>query len=191
MAKCSLCNSRKGKRKCLATGGFICSACCGDFRTANKCAGCVFFKDDRAQRNYANVPYYSTQQMADSFTLGNQSNSIESAICRFATDHYRDVKDENVVRLLQLLMDFYHFLDTEIIFQDELEEAGFAAIDQAIREDLGGFSFNEVARLLSTIYRSAKRWTNGGREYLEFIDKYVGYRVGPGIRAIPNFLDED
>lgn len=99
-----------------------------------------FFKDDRAQRNYAKVPYYSTQQMADSFTLGNQSNSIESAICRFATDHYRDVKDENVVRLLQLLMDFYHFLDTEIIFQDELEEAGFAAIDQAIREDLGGFS---------------------------------------------------
>ena len=32
MAKCLICNSRKGKRKCKAKNGFICSLCCGKNR---------------------------------------------------------------------------------------------------------------------------------------------------------------
>jgi len=192
MTKCALCHSRKGKRKCLATGGLVCSVCCGDFRDAAKCGGCTFFKPNRPlRRDYRKVPHYPVSEMANNLDLETRANSIESAICRFALDNERHVTDATVIRLLELLMDHYAFLDAEIVFRDELEQAGFEAVDQAIEEDLAGITYEEVAGLLATIYRSAKRRTCGGREYLDFIDRYVGYRIGPGIRAIPNFLDLD
>ncbi len=192
MAKCSLCHSRKGKRKCLATGGLVCSVCCGDFRDAAKCAGCAFFKPDRQRRrDYSKIAYYPVPEMADDFTLQNRANSIEAAICKFALDYGRHVTDATALRVLELLMDHYGFLDAEIVFRDKLEQAGFEVVDQAIEEDLEGLSYEEVAALLATIYRSARRRTCGGREYLDFIDRYVGYRVGPGIRAIPNFIDNE
>ena len=42
--------------------------------------------------------------------------------------------------------------------------------------------------IIGTIYRSTKRHTSGKREYLDFIQQHVGLRVGPGIKAIKNFL---
>jgi hypothetical protein len=43
MAKCSACNFQRGKRKCLADTAFICSLCCGQTRTPEKCTGCSFY----------------------------------------------------------------------------------------------------------------------------------------------------
>jgi hypothetical protein len=185
MAKCPLCNSRKGKRKCLATNGFVCSVCCGESRNAERCVGCSFFKDDRLSRNYSKTPYIPLQAMADNPDLQDYANEIESAICRFDLDHHEDVADKQVLRLLELLLDKYFFGDPAFNFDNKLEEKGFELIDEAIRDGLRGLSDHEVSKIIGTIYRSIKRRTNGNREYMEFITQHVGARVGKGIRALP------
>ncbi len=64
MAKCTKCNSRKGKRKCLTTDTFICSLCCGESRAAETCQGCSYFKEQSLSRNYKSVPHYSLTMMS-------------------------------------------------------------------------------------------------------------------------------
>ena len=61
MAKCPVCNSRKGKRKCLIADSSICSLCCGNTRTAETCANCVFYQKPR--RKYSEVPAYTVSEM--------------------------------------------------------------------------------------------------------------------------------
>ena len=48
MAKCVICNQRKGKRSCLVTQGFICSICCGAQMDGYECADCSFYKASNA-----------------------------------------------------------------------------------------------------------------------------------------------
>lgn len=43
MAKCPICGSRKGKRKCLVKAGPICTLCCGETREEETCRGCPFY----------------------------------------------------------------------------------------------------------------------------------------------------
>lgn len=50
MSKCTICNSRKGKRKCLITLTFICSACCGKSRTDGSCKHCPFYRGPESER---------------------------------------------------------------------------------------------------------------------------------------------
>lgn len=188
MAKCHLCNSRKGKRKCLATNSFVCSICCGDSRNGEKCGGCSFFKDDKLSRNYSKTPYIPVPEMADNIDLQDYANVIESAICQFDLAHHQNVTDKQVSRLLELLLDKYFFGDLSLSVENELEKEGVELIDNAIRDDLGELSNQEVSKVIGTICRSIKRRTSGNREYVEFITQYVGIRVGKGIRAIPDFL---
>lgn len=187
MAKCPICNSRKGKRKCLATNSFVCSICCGDSRKTDKCAGCSFFKDDKLVRNYSKAPFLSVEQMANSPDLQDYSNVIESAICQFDHDHHENLSDREILRFLELLLDKYFFGDSAFNFENQLEKEAFALIDQAIRDDLKELSNQDVSRVMGTIYRSVKRRTTGNREYVEFIRQYVGVRIGPGIRVMPQF----
>jgi hypothetical protein len=188
MAKCPLCNSRKGKRKCPATNGFVCSICCGDSRNAEKCGGCAFFKDDNLSRNYSKTPYVPLQEMADNADLEDYANAIESAVCQFDLDRHQNIADKQALRLLELLLNKYFFGDLTFNFENELEREGFEFIDRAIQDDLGELGNQEVSKIIGTIYRSIKRRTNGNREYIEFITQHVGARVGKGIRAIPGFL---
>jgi hypothetical protein len=186
MAKCPICNSRKGKRKCLATSSFVCSICCGDSRKAEKCAGCSFYKEDKLIRNYSKVPFVSLEQMADDPDLQDYANVMESAICQFDHDHHENLSDKQIFGVLELLLDKYFFGDSIFNFENQLEREGFALIDQAIQDDLRDLSNQEVSKVIGTIYRSIKRRTSVNREYLEFIKQYVGVRVGPGIRVIPH-----
>ena len=87
-------------------------------------------------------------------------------------------------------MDKYHFKDKKLNFSNKLEENGFVFIDQAIKEDLTSLSTEAITEILGTIYRSIHRHNVRGREYLEFIHKHVGLRIGKGTRVIRNFLGE-
>lgn len=49
MAKCTICLSRKGKRKCLVTHTFICNLCCGQIWKEHTCSSCSYFN----QTHYA------------------------------------------------------------------------------------------------------------------------------------------
>ncbi len=186
MAKCSICNSRKGKRKCAADNTFVCSICCGQSRTAEKCAGCSYYKDVSLIRNYRKVPFYSTQRMSDSSNLQDIANVIESILCQFDTEDENVFTDRQALQLLELAFDRFHFGDTEIKIEDYELKAKFEKMCQIIQTDLPDTSHEEVTKVFASVYRSIQRRTQGGREYLSFIQQYVGIRVAPGVRALPN-----
>ena len=187
MAKCSLCNARKGKRKCLATNCFVCSLCCGAFRSREKCDGCSYYRDPKSGRNYTKVPHFGLQMMADNTELQDKANVIESSMCQFDEQQNEHIDDNIAARLTELLIDKYYFNDQELNFRSPLEENGFDLIDQAISKELEEISTEELSQILGTIHRSIKRHTKGHREYVDFIHQHVGIRIAKGIRAIRNF----
>lgn len=184
MAKCCLCKIRKGKRECIAMASFICTQCCGIWRTEEKCKGCFSFRTEKKRRNYNSTPQFSLKVMSDDFDLQDSANVIESAICQFDVEQDRGIDDHNALRIMELLLDKYHFNDTVLDFTSGLEEAGFRLVDDAIRGELGTLSTENLSRIIATIYHSIKRRTAGRREYLEFIHNYVGVRIGEGIRVM-------
>ena len=119
MAKCSICNSRKGKRKCKAQENFICSLCCGETRTFNKCNGCSFYKDTQSIRNYKKVPHISLSRMSDETTLQDYADVIESAICQFDGEQNENLNDNIAFKLVELLLDKYHFKDKKLNFSNK------------------------------------------------------------------------
>jgi hypothetical protein len=78
MAKCSICKSRKGKRKCIAKNTYISSLCCGNYRQKEICGNCPNFKEVKLKRKYNEVPMYSLQMMDDSQDHQDYANAIES-----------------------------------------------------------------------------------------------------------------
>lgn len=129
MAKCSICNSRKGKRKCKLVESFICSLCCGETRDNEKCTGCPFYNEfAELRRNYNTAPYYPVYKMANDLNLQDNANIIESAICQFDVELNHTINDNIVLRLIELLLDRYFFNDKEIKFKTKMEENGFNLI---------------------------------------------------------------
>ncbi|MDM8516831.1 hypothetical protein QUF76_11580 [Desulfobacterales bacterium HSG16] len=184
MAKCSICNARKGKRKCMAEDSFVCSLCCGQSRDLDKCNGCSFYKDASLSRNYRKVPYYGTKQMAGSTGLQHISDVIESTLCQFDLEGKNEFKDKMALQLLELAFDKYHFNDSELSFGDATLKIQFERMLQIIEEDLSDVSKEPLVNVMASIYRSVQRRTNGGREYLIFAQQYVGARLGRGLKAL-------
>ena len=187
MAKCSICMKVKGKRQCLAFNGTVCSSCCGASRDSNKCAGCSFYKNDAELRRYEKVPHYSTEQMADNPELQNAANVIEGALCSFDSAQDQTTSDGFYLKVVERLLDRYSFGDHDFLFSDDLEKKGFLFIESAINEDLAGVTTDHLAKVIGTVYRSIKRraeGNSGGRQYIDFIRRYVGVRVATGVRAL-------
>lgn len=184
MAKCTLCNSRKGKRKCKAEDSFICSLCCGQSRNPGRCTGCVHYKDVSQDRNYRKVPFYGTEHMSDSMTLQGISNAIESILCIFDIESENEFTDKAAQQLLEAAFDKYHFKDSELSFNDSATKIRFEKMSQIIEQDLPDVPEEQLIKVMAAIYRSIQRRTTGGREYLTFAQQYVGPRVGPGARIL-------
>ncbi len=183
MAKCSVCNSRKGKRKCMADTTFICSLCCGQTRTPDKCTGCSFYKDVSSKRNYRKVPYFEVQEMANSYALQDISNTVESLLCAFDLEADK-FTDETAAKLLEIAFDKYHFKDTELLFKNDEQKDWFEKMSQTIEEDFSNIPEELLIKVLASVYRSLQRRTSGGKEYLQFTHQYVGVRVAPGARIL-------
>jgi len=45
MAKCPICESKKGKRNCSKENSMICSKCCASIRNEDECFNCSYFND--------------------------------------------------------------------------------------------------------------------------------------------------
>jgi hypothetical protein len=184
MAKCSICKSRKGKRKCKAEDAFVCSLCCGQSRSPDKCMGCSFYKDDSDNRNYRKVPFYGIRQMSDSMELQDISNSIESILCLFDSEKENNFTDKTALQILELVFDKYYFKDSELVFNNPTLKFLFERLSKIFEKDLPDTPKEKLIKVLASIYRSIQRRTNGGREYLTFVQQYVGPRVGPGARIL-------
>ena len=174
MAKCTICNSRKGKRKCPATETFICSMCCGESRESEKCAGCTFFGAVSTCRNYRGAPYFSTEEMAASPALHAIAEVIESALCLVWESDGRNVNDRTVARLVELMLDEYHFNDGGRTIADPVLAAGHQMLSRTIRDDLSHVDAEKLVKVLGAVYRSIQRRTVGGSSYLEFVSRFTG-----------------
>ncbi len=177
MAKCSICKSRKGKRKCSAWGDFVCAVCCGKSRNPDRCLGCSYYKDDLHSRNYRKVPFYGIQQMADSIELQDISSVVESILCEIDTETESKLSDITAMRILELAFDKYHFKDTQLVFRSSRLKMYLERMIQVIDKELSNTSEEKVVKVMAAIYRSIQRRTNGGREYLAFAQQFVGSRV--------------
>lgn len=173
MAKCTLCNARKGKRKCKATGTFICSQCCGESRTPKKCEGCSFFANAQVNRNYTSVPYFTIGEMANSSELENVSQVIETALTDIWMANRKDINDNMVLRLVELLLDRYHFNDGAPITTDSVQATAYSSLVGTVENELRRVPAEKLVKVLAAVYRSIQRRTVGGCSYLTFISRYT------------------
>lgn len=184
MAKCLICNAQKGKRLCILKEGLVCSLCCGTTRTLDTCGGCPHYQDPKLTRNYRQVPAFTPQMMNRDEDLNAISRVVESAICAFDRSAH-ELSDPIALRIIELLIDKYHFMDPPTTFDSALLENGFRLVEQLIAEDMAeDVSDETVTKVLGVIYRVATRRSSGKREYLDFIQKFVGFRIAPGVRVM-------
>lgn len=176
MAKCSICNAKKGKRKCKADDTLICSLCCGQSRNQEKCTACSFYDNSGLRRNYRKVPFYGTAQMADSAELEGIANFIESTFLTIDVDSKILFRDNDAMRLLELFFDKYHFQDEELHFADTMQEDNYQMILDVCEEDLGTVPLEKLLKVMGAIYRSIQKRTDGSRKYLQFIQQYIAIR---------------
>lgn len=172
MAKCTICNSRKGKRTCKATDTFICSLCCGASRNQDKCDNCSFYSDLDKSKDYSKVPYFEIREMKIDFHLQSISELIERGLCIF--DEENDIDDAIAKKIVERLLDKYHFQECSIVFENDLEEAGFAFVNGHIEKNFRDIPNDLISKVLCTILRSIKRHTYRRSEYLDFAHQFVG-----------------
>ena len=185
MAKCSLCNSQKGKRKCLVSSTLICSLCCGTSRSTDMCTGCSYYQ--KPKRKYNDLPKFTTVQMEKNTELENCANVIEGALCSYDIELENTLKDKEAIKILELLLDKYHFLDEKLETDDQLLMSGFDCVEKAITKDLPGIEKGILVKTIGVIRFVANRRTKFGREYMSIIHQYVGQRLDTGIRALRDF----
>ncbi|MFI3197753.1 MAG: hypothetical protein QX196_05450 [Methylococcaceae bacterium] len=182
MAKCPVCDSRKGKRQCAISNGLVCSVCCGTIRKEELCLTCSYYQ--KPKRKYNEVPSYTASQMAAHDQLNDYSNAIEGALCAYDIENNKSLTDADAIRIIEMLMDKYYFKGVQINADNPFLLAGFNFVDAVIGEDLADIDELVLVKILGVIYFVAKRRTKVGREYMTIIHQYVGQRIGSGIRVM-------
>ena len=182
MAKCPICKSRKGKRKCLISDSFICSLCCGNIRNAETCLECSYYQ--KPKRKYNEVPAYTVSEMDGNIELASYGNAVEGALCSYDIENGNKLRDSDAIRMIELLIDMYHFKDNQVEVDSQIIANGVKFLDDVIRDDLKGVDNEIIVKILGVIRFVAKRRTNTGREYMKIIHQYVGQRIGSGIRVL-------
>jgi len=183
MAKCPMCNSKKGKRVCkLVENQKVCSLCCGTTRNA-QCVGCEHYKSPQESRKYTTVPKFSTQEMESSITLQGYSNEIETLLCTIDKQYDLELQDQFALDIYKLLMDKYYFKDTELLFKAEGVKDIFEQFVKVI--EYSDIEKETLIKLLGVLYFISHRRTKGGREYFDLIQHYVG--GGNGVQMLSNY----
>lgn len=115
--------------------------------------------------------------MADSVEYQEISYVIESLFVTF-NQEYESFTDNTAAKLLELAFDKFHFLDAGLSFGNDQEKVLFERMLQVVAEDLSTVAEDLLVKVLAAIYRSIRRRTTGGREYLQFTKQYVGSKTG-------------
>jgi len=126
---------------------------------------------------------FALQRMDADDQLQDYANAIESTFCAFDQSMGNILTDKTILGLLELLLDKYHFKKSLLMPQDNLLAKGFPLVENTIKNDLPGVPDETIEKIVGTIYFAAKRRSKGGREYLDFIHKYVGVRIEKGLRV--------
>ncbi len=182
MAKCPICNSRKGKKQCLIVGGLVCSLCCGKTRKLETCSECSFYK--KPERKYNELPTFFISEMDGNIKLESYGNTVEGALCAYDIENGNILSDSDAIKIIELLIDIHHFKDQQIDTDSPIIAKGVNYIENAIRNDLKDVSYEIIVKILGVIRFVAKRRTKTGREYMRIIHQYVGPRIAPDIRTL-------
>ncbi|VAW42707.1 hypothetical protein MNBD_GAMMA01-804 [hydrothermal vent metagenome] len=182
MAKCPICNSRKGKRKCLLADSIVCSLCCGNTRTEEACSECGFYQ--KPKRKYNEIEAYSVSEMDGNMELESYGNSIEGSLCAYDEENENKLSDHDAIRIIESLIDIYHFKDQCTNDESPLISYGVKRLEISINEDLNDVSNEVLVKILGVIRFVAKRRTKTGREYMNIIHQYVGQRIASGVRVM-------
>lgn len=169
MAKCALCGQRKGKRNCQVLGQAVCSQCCGSYRDSEKCEGCVFYHQRGIQRRYKSIPAFSLQEMDSNHEYDQISTSIESQVAKLDQEEYHFFRDQIVQSAYERFFDKYYYQDQDLHFASRQEQLCFEIIESALKPHLKNNSLEVIIKIVSTVYKSLRRRTEGHREYLDFL----------------------
>jgi hypothetical protein len=172
MAKCPVCDSRKGKRQCIIANGLVCSLCCGTIRKEDSCLNCSYYQ--KPKRKYNEVPSFTTNQIHESVELTGYSDAIEGAFCAYDIENNKTLNDADAIKILELLIDKYHFKDTETNCDSPLLLLGFKFVDAVIGKDLAEIDELVLVKVLSILHAVVKRLTKTGKEYMNIIHSYAG-----------------
>ena len=175
MAKCTICNSRKGKRKCKKTDSLICSQCCGESRDPAACEGCSFIGGTATVRNYRRLPHFTIDEMERSPENENIGMVIENTLSLIWNRSKADVNDRTAQRLVEMLLDRYHFKEEQDKFDDPILEDGYQRLCREIDEELENVPTDQLVKALGAVYRSIQR-RSGGCSYLQFINNFTDGR---------------
>jgi len=123
--------------------------------------------------------------MSASEELQDISNVIESALCTFCEDD--QFNDNNAANLIELFLDTWFFKDPVPPSCSVPQQVRLNRLQEIIGQDLSSIPEEKLIKVFAAIYRSIQRHTNGGRAYLDFTHRYVGARIGSGMRIIKKF----
>jgi hypothetical protein len=144
--------------------------------------GCSYYQ--KPKRRYNEVPKFTIIQMENDTQLSDYSNVIEGALCSYDIELKNKLQDEDAIRILELLLDKYHFSDIKIETNDPMLISGFNYLDKAIEKDMAQVDRETLVKVLAVIRFVANRRTKIGREYMSIIHQYVGQRVDTWVRSI-------
>ena len=179
--KCPICTTKKGKRSCKLTTTCICSLCFGANRKAEPCEGCSFYHPPK--KEYKHIPFYYPSEMDGYSEREDISDVIERTLATFDYATEDQLKDNDAIQILEMLLDLYYFGDETIPESSSpLVEEGFRKVFNSIHDNLSRVSHEELSKIIGAIWFVAKRRTTGQREYLSIIRQHVGICLDNNVR---------
>jgi len=103
---------------------------------------------------------------------------IEAALATYNYSTNDRMRDDDAIRIMEMLFDTYYFNEAHIFEGNGLLENGYKCVIDYIRQDLPSVERNELIKIIGAIYFVARRRNIGRRDYLAMIRKYVGINVG-------------
>jgi len=116
--------------------------------------------------------------------LQSYGDSIEGTLCAYDEENKNKLSDHDAIRIIESLMDIYHFKDQCSNEENLLISNGVKRLEISINEDLNDVSHEVLVKILGVIRFVARRRTKTGREYMNIIHQYVGLRISRGLRAM-------
>jgi hypothetical protein len=170
--QCALCETKKAKRFCQIKNDEICPVCCASTRTSIPCTGCIHFVSPK--RNYRELPMYKPPEMDGHAKREAISEVIEEAMATFDFYNGTSMNDWTAIRVIECLLDVYHFQEEHMVEPHPTVEACFQYVFKMMQDKLSQEDTRIIAKILGAIYFVANRRTTGQREYLQIIKQYVG-----------------
>jgi len=99
---------------------------------------------------------------------------IENSLSLIWNRDKRQVNDHTVQRLVEMLLDQYHFGEPQNTTNETVLADGYRTLQEEIAENLGQVPAEQLVKVLGAIYRSIQRRSSGGSSYLQFINHFTG-----------------